>query len=337
GNMPLRVNPLAGRTASFVPEIKPGRKQQVADLALVLQGLPGGNRAALGLAGAADTGASKAMFIGPTAKTWDKAAAATAQKLEKAGADPKAIWSETGTFKGPDGKWRQEIDDSGAKLLENKTASDFMVGPGPAEYPLGPIGGFLEHPLMNRAYPDAMQIKARLVKGDGGSYIPNTGFGEGFNLPSMGTKSTTLHELQHAIQQREGFASGGNVGEFAAGPMFNPKARELSSELSQSLTGGLSAKPEEIIGSLKYGDPKELNRIASKYGFGGIDEAAAFLKNEDARRTPFGQYRRLAGEAEARATQARMNMGPAERRATFPYDSYDVPVDQLIVRGLLAP
>ncbi len=50
-------------------------------------------------------------------------------------------------------------------------------------------------------------------------------------------------------------------------------------------------------------------------------------------------YRRLAGEAEARATQARMNMGPAERRAMFPYDSYDVPVDQLIVRqeGLLGP
>ena len=36
-----------------------------------------------------------------------------------------------------------------------------------------------------------------------------------------------------------------------------------------------------------------------------------------------------------RATQARMNMTPAERRATFPYDSYDVPMDQLIVRGVI--
>jgi hypothetical protein len=44
-------------------------------------------------------------------------------------------------------------------------------------------------------------------------------------------------------------------------------------------------------------------------------------------------YRRLAGEAEARATQARMNMNAAERRAKFPYDSYDVPVSDLIVRG----
>jgi hypothetical protein len=43
-------------------------------------------------------------------------------------------------------------------------------------------------------------------------------------------------------------------------------------------------------------------------------------------------YRRLAGEAEARAVQARMNMSPAQRRATFPFDSYDVPQNALIVR-----
>ena len=43
-------------------------------------------------------------------------------------------------------------------------------------------------------------------------------------------------------------------------------------------------------------------------------------------------YRRLAGEAEARATQARMNMNAKQRREVFPYDSYDVPVNSLIVR-----
>ena len=46
-------------------------------------------------------------------------------------------------------------------------------------------------------------------------------------------------------------------------------------------------------------------------------------------------YNRLAGEAEARAVEARMNLNAAQRRALFPLDSYDVPVDQLIVRGLI--
>jgi len=41
----------------------------------------------------------------------------------------------------------------------------------------------------------------------------------------------------------------------------------------------------------------------------------------------------LAGEAEARATQARMNMTPEQRRAMFPEESYDVPINELIIRG----
>jgi len=35
GNAPMRINPYAGRTSSFVPEIKPGRKEQLADTAFV--------------------------------------------------------------------------------------------------------------------------------------------------------------------------------------------------------------------------------------------------------------------------------------------------------------
>jgi len=48
---------------------------------------------------------------------------------------------------------------------------------------------------------------------------------------------------------------------------------------------------------------------------------------------PTEQYKRLSGEAEARATQARMNMTPEERQATFPLESYDVPVNELIMNN----
>jgi hypothetical protein len=46
----------------------------------------------------------------------------------------------------------------------------------------------------------------------------------------------------------------------------------------------------------------------------------------------FDLYQRLAGEAEARAVQSRINMTPAQRRATFPEESYDVPLNELIIR-----
>ena len=145
-------------------------------------------------------------------------------------------------------------------------------------------------------------------------------------------KSTLLHELQHAVQAKERFARGGNINEFRSGPMFNPVATDLNADLSKALTGGYSANPEEVISAIKYGNPKELEGIAKQYGFKNVDDALEFLKNEDIKRTPFGQYQRLAGEAEARATQTRMNMTPQERLSTFPYQSYDVPVNQLIVR-----
>ena len=48
-----------------------------------------------------------------------------------------------------------------------------------------------------------------------------------------------------------------------------------------------------------------------------------------------GPYRRLAGEAEARLTQSRMNLTPAERAARPPWLEFDVPREEQIVRGLL--
>ncbi len=47
----------------------------------------------------------------------------------------------------------------------------------------------------------------------------------------------------------------------------------------------------------------------------------------------------LDGEAEARLTQSRMNLDAAQRLEHYPYDmgqyGLDVPLDSLIVRGLL--
>jgi len=46
----------------------------------------------------------------------------------------------------------------------------------------------------------------------------------------------------------------------------------------------------------------------------------------------FDLYRKLAGEAEARAVQKRRNLTDEERRAIFPLQSYDVPINELIFK-----
>jgi len=62
------------------------------------------------------------MFVGKGARTWDAIQASKAKMLADMGTDARTIWKETGTWKGPDGKWRQEIDDSAAKI-ENLPSS----------------------------------------------------------------------------------------------------------------------------------------------------------------------------------------------------------------------
>jgi len=57
-------------------------------------------------------GTQSKIFIGPEARTWNRDAAMRAVNMERQGATPQEIWAATGTARGPDKMWRQEIDDS---------------------------------------------------------------------------------------------------------------------------------------------------------------------------------------------------------------------------------
>jgi hypothetical protein len=236
------------------------------------------------------------MFGGRLARTADHAKLAQAEEMAARGASRDDIWSQTGWFKGPDDKWRFEIDDSGsstrnsfmhsaqtgtADALEGATASVSMG------VPTTTLQGAFNHPSLYDAYPDLAatgftgEYARRVLRKDGSGrkYMteppPNQPVHGGFwgddnsivvGAPdAQGFRSGVLHEAQHAIQQREGFAPGGSP-------------REGSS-------------------------------------FGQLGEI-----------TPdgFDAYRRRIGEVEARNVQRRMDMTPAERRLTPPWRTQDV-------------
>lgn len=262
-------------------------------------------------------------FIGKGAKTWDAVSMGRAQKLAEQGADPRAIWKETGTWQGPDGHWRQEIPDNAAiPLNQTGRAAEYMSDSGVATYPTT-IGGVLSHPQLFDAYSDLPKAHVTMEnKVSGAAYYPNTPDGmrvmETFDLPMKhrngslfnpdAAKSTTLHELQHAIQQREGFANGGSPETFSRISESAPELTQLQNQLNE-------------LRKAKQWTP-EIGKKATE-----INNAMKSLMDD-----PFASYQRLAGEAEARATQSRMNMNASQRRNVFPADSYDVPLDQLILR-----
>lgn len=64
----------------------------------------------------------RATAAGISARSADSAALRRAEALEKSGTDNETIRQETGWYRGMDGKWRFEIDDSGATFSRNGEA-----------------------------------------------------------------------------------------------------------------------------------------------------------------------------------------------------------------------
>jgi hypothetical protein len=321
---------LDGSDQTFDPQ------EEAANFALnVMGGGIGTSRLAPAPAG------SLGMFIGKTAKTWNAAAEAKALEMEKIGATPQAIWRDTGNWKAPDGAWRQEIPDNAAASGQFSQTTQGQLSKG-GNATVG-YSEALSHPQLSAAYPHVDDgLVVMNPRTSGGAFLEE---GNVIQAPAMRgfdeinpwkiDKSTMLHELQHSIQQKEGFAPGGNQNMFDYGPMFSKEARNVTSDFGHVLTGGSGAKPWEIELGFRNAGPDqlaELSQISGRYGFKTIKDALKFISAEDAKRTPYGQYLRLAGEAEARATQARIPMDAAQRRVLFPADSYDVPLDQLIIR-----
>jgi hypothetical protein len=270
------------------------------------------------------------MFIGKKAATWDALAAAKAKMLADMGTDARTIWKETGTWKGPDGKWRQEIDDSSAfydkeALSELKANNNFNY-----LYDTQPLGGVLEHKKLYQAYPDVGDIPTHFMptknlKGAEGSYSHAQNRLTLADIPSD-QKSIAIHETQHAIQGKEGFARGGSPSSMIlALEKVADQKRQQAREMFKLSSANDPLDPLRIVkpGARKKG--LQLEKEASE-----LDSKALIAYHSE--KAKFDLYQRLGGEAEARATQARMNMTPEQRRAMFPEESYDVPMNELIIR-----
>ena len=157
---------------------------------------------------ASDSANLLAQFAGPQAETADIHALANAKDLIASGRNPEQVRQETGWFRGPDGKWRYEISDDEAVLRVTENF-DFS-----RSYQIADI---LEHEKLFAAYPDIRLIPVEFdSEMDANGMVDAEGM-ELFLNPSKlsaddgSMLSTLLHEIQHLIQRREGFARGGNL------------------------------------------------------------------------------------------------------------------------------
>lgn len=138
-----------------------------------------------------------ALFGGIHSQAADIPQFRAAWKMAEEGKPREEIWDKTGWFQGPDGNWRYEIDDSGARV----------------NFGIGTVGGLINHPQLQKAYPGLLNIPAQIKKH--GLLDLHDPIGsmtkDGMSIRTDNEEeaaSIALHELQHAIQNIEGFNPG---------------------------------------------------------------------------------------------------------------------------------
>lgn len=282
-----------------------------------------------------------------------------AKQMEEAKKDAKAIKMATGWEKGVDGKWRYEMPD--AKIKDTidvggghivKRYEDDMLWNG------GKLSKVIDAPELFKAYPQLkdVRIETDAIMNDmpsNGEYNPQT---KTITIHADELKylnSILNHEIQHVIQHEEGFAHGGTPEQverdFNAAKAewkarsyafeLEEKAKEMGGEYNQSEVEKALIQEYKDMDMPEFIPDKEtrikgFNYFARGYADRSMDDAIKRFRLDRFQRTDFDsyqEYRKLAGEVEARNVEKRLGMTDEERRNSLASETEDVNRDEQIV------
>ena len=273
-----------------------------------------------------------------------------AERYEMQGVDAETIWQKTGWFRGADGKWRWEIDDSDMKLRTD--AADI------SNYTT--LGELVDAPALFATYPDMKDMSVtfhNLERGQLGGYhrtFDSIELSRELKQKPEALLNSLIHEVQHAIQRREGFTPGANL------KYWNRKLEE-GYDGRDAETRREGARLREQYKRMEANDPEfmrsmeELNAMAPTVPRGKVDmdtweqvepdppEWVRFDERRDQLEEKYGDrvwdyfslrdsidrnardsrlpgdlYRDTAGEIEARDAAARRGLTAEERRGRKP-------------------
>ena len=229
------------------------------------------------------------------------------------------------------------------------------------------LEAYVDAPELFKAYPELKNVGLRFEntggneiasyryissvfdvdKDDVGEIVVNTGK-VSKNTRTREVKSAVLHEMQHAIQEIEGFAGGGS-------PKSMQKRFEAAKEewRARAWADALRYKADEMgehynqaaVEKALIDEYKEMgmdndewmpdretrmkgfNYFARGYADRSMDsDIKNFRLNESTRAdfSPYVEYTRLGGEVESRNVESRMGMSAEERRASLAAETEDV-------------
>lgn len=229
-----------------------------------------------GEAAVENDGGKKYSLAGQYSQTAKLNSLSGAVRMNENGTPMDTIRARTGWWLGKDGKWRYEIDDSALSFDRNGYSDNAMY-----------LADYVRHDKLFAAYPWLRGVKLKIVDVIAGNENLNGLYNhhndtiylkDGRTDKQM--KSTLLHELQHVIQEYEGFATGANPNA-AAALLLNSAYNDL--------------KRDSRFAKIK--SPDEKMRIVKQY----IERTTGNSFESQAQNYYYTNY----GEQESRAVQER--------------------------------
>lgn len=323
-------------------------------------------------------------YGGENARNADREALERAQRMEEQGFDKRQIFRDTGWFRGADGKWRFEIDDSrmkyhkmgdaqfgkdhpeyvrfrelelkfiegtitDAEIAEMAELRSTWVNEAPRLRQMVVHGNaklrhMLAHDALFEQYPQLLDVRVRFGDtDDAGGYwdqerneivISN----RYRHADPAFLELTLLHEIQHAIQDIEGFAGGSNPEYWEERQRGSNPIREHDAAIEKAereAQAALKDVPPEVrkdfwyAANMQHNDPEGAEKLENELFDGAYSDAYSnyswaiwtlqdLLEQDNPKRTAKDLYRSTAGEIEARDAASRRGLDAGERKKRLP-------------------
>lgn len=241
-------------------------------------------------------------------KAWDSKIYTNKEKAENVAAfknehslnkSREEIWQKTGWWEIVPGQWSFEIDDS-VGMLKSPLKSNIKLDKA------------IDHPEIFKVYPWLKDVNFKIDDSIEGAY-----YDSGTNTIATSDKAlqtaqgykSILHEVQHAIQEHEGFARGGSP---TPGVVFTDKVKQI--ELENLKSKGLKDANQKVNKAESQADYEKAQKERRE-----LEQKINDLEKDPYVIGPKKTYFRLTGEAEARLVEKRRNMTPDQRKAEPPW------------------
>lgn len=256
---------------------------------------------------------------GIKAKTADVGRLADAERMKQGGADSETVRRETGWYRGYDGKWRFEIDDSKMRFINHREESRRTWK----------LDELIRHDALFAAYPE---LRDYTVLNFGISDDVEAAFYPGLNritldprLSRAEKRAALIHEIQHAIQLIEGFTAGATT-DYWRGSLKTAEEKQLELRLRDFDAPDIffEADMRKLLEGTPAAERDAAQTALEKhYGEAPVREYVDLYnrlrdlraeREQDAERA----YRNTAGEIEASDVANRIGLSEKQRAETRP-------------------